>query len=153
MVHKFKQEPPSTQPLRLFEQRRPLTALQAARLMTRAPTQQSDWLRGYLERLCQADPAIGQTYQLAQAFGEMVRQRQGEHLDAWIAQVLEQEVPELRAFAKGLLKDYEAVKAGLTLEWSQGQVEGHIHRLKLLKRQMYGRASFPTLRQRVLRRA
>jgi transposase len=152
-VHKFKQEPPSTQPFRLSEQRRPLTALQAARAMTRAPQEQSEWLRGYLERLCQADTAIAQTSQLAQAFGEMVRQRQGERLDTWIAQVLEQGVPELQAFAKGLQKDYEAVKAGLTLEWSQGQVEGHIHRLKLLKRQMYGRASFPTLRQRVLRRA
>jgi transposase len=58
----------------------------------------------------------------------------------------------LRAFAQGLVKDYEAVKAGLTLPWSNGPTEGHIHKLKLLKRQMYGRASFLLLRQRVLYR-
>ncbi len=58
------------------------------------------------------------------------------------------------SFARGFfnrLKDYEAVKAGLTLPWSQGPVEGHVHRLKLLKRQAYGQASFETLRKRVLR--
>ena len=59
--------------------------------------------------------------------------------------------PELCGFVQSLKKDYEAVKAGLTLAWSQGPVEGHVHRLKLLKRQAYGRASFQTLRKRVLR--
>src|SRR5450759_587685 len=60
-------------------------------------------------------------------------------------------ISELRGFAQSLKKDYEAVKAGLTLSWSQGPVEGHVHRLKLLKRQAYGRASFQMLRKRVLR--
>ncbi|GHO57876.1 hypothetical protein KSB_63510 [Ktedonobacter robiniae] len=69
-----------------------------------------------------------------------------------LAQVEEQEVTELKNFARGLQKYYDAVKAGRTLPWSQGPVEGHIHRLKLLKRQSYGRAGFQTLRKRVLRR-
>ncbi len=83
----------------------------------------------------------------------MLRERQGERLDSWLTQVEAQGVSELKRFAQGLKKDYDAVKAGLTLKWSQGQVEGQVHRLKLLKRQAYGRASFETLRKRVLRRA
>ena len=74
-------------------------------------------------------------------------------MDDWIKRAKESGIAELRSFAKGLLKDYDAVLAGLTLPWSQGQTEGQIQRLKFLKRQMYGRASFPVLRQRVLRRA
>jgi transposase len=109
--------------------------------------------RALLERLRQADPAIEETYHITAAFGQMLRTRQGGELDAWVTQAKHSDIPELRAFAKGLQKDYEAVKAGLTVEWSNGQGEGQIHRLKLLKRQMYGRASFPVLRQRVLRRA
>ena len=57
---------------------------------------------------------------------------------------------ELAGFVRSLRKDYEAVKAALSYEWSQGQVEGQITRLKLIKRQMYGRANFDLLKQRVL---
>ncbi len=57
---------------------------------------------------------------------------------------------ELRGFAKGLQADKAAVRAALSLEWSNGQVEGQINRLKLIKRQMYGRAKFDLLRQRFL---
>ena len=56
----------------------------------------------------------------------------------------------MRNFASGLKRDYEAVKAALTVPWSNGQVEGQIQRLKLVKRQMYGRANFNLLRRRVL---
>jgi transposase len=135
------------------EVRRPPTALQVARLMTFTQDQRLDWQNTYLARLCEADPLIAQTFTLLQDFATMLRERQGARLDAWLAQVEEQEVSELKNFARGLQKDYDAVKAGLTLEWSNGQVEGHVHRLKLLKRQSYGRAGFQTLRKRVLRRA
>ena len=80
----------------------------------------------------------------------MLRERKGEQIDSWLARVEKQGVAELQSFAQGLRKDYDAVKAGLTLEWSQGPVEGHVHRLKLIKRQAYGRASFQMLRKRVL---
>ena len=83
----------------------------------------------------------------------MLRERQGERLDAWLEKVEEQGPPELKNFAQGLKRDYDAVKAGLTLEWSNGQTEGQVHRLKLLKRQMYGRGRFDLLRKRVLKRA
>src|SRR6266571_1878459 len=92
-----------------------------------------------------------QTYELIQGFTTMLRERQGDRLDSWLKVVKEQGVAELQSFAQGLERDYEAVKAGLTLPWSQGPVEGHVHRLKLIKRQAYGRASFQTLRKRVLR--
>lgn len=59
-------------------------------------------------------------------------------------------LPELESFAKGIHQDKMAVLAGLTLSWSNGPLEGHVNRLKLLKRSMYGRAKLPLLRQRVL---
>lgn len=117
--------------------------------MTFTEEQRLDWQNAFLTRLCQADPLIAQTFEIVQDFATMLRER----LDSWLKHVDAQEVVELKNFARGLQKDYDAVKAGLTLEWSNGQVEGHVHRLKLLKRQMYGKASFQTLRKRVLKRA
>jgi len=132
------------------EQRRPPTAKQVARWITFKEEQLLDWQKTYRTHLLQADPVIRETYDLVQGFATMLRERQGEHLDVWLQQVEQRGVSELRSFAQGLQKDYDAVKAGLTLPWSQGPVEGHVHRLKLLKRQAYGRASFETLRKRVL---
>ncbi len=84
---------------------------------------------------------------------QMARERQGAELDAWIAQVAASELADLQRFAAGLLLDKAAVQAGLTREWSNGQTEGQVNRLKTVKRQMYGRAGFDLLRQRVLYRA
>ena len=63
---------------------------------------------------------------------------------------MESPVNELKAFAKGLLSDFHAVKNALTLPWSNGQVEGQINKLKTIKRQMYGRAGFKLLRKRMI---
>jgi transposase len=87
---------------------------------------------------------------LAQAFGQIVRGQQEEKSDHWLDDAENSEVPEFQHFAKRLRTDYQAVKAALSLPWSNGQVEGQVHRLKLIKRQMYGRASFGLLKQRVL---
>jgi len=133
------------------KKKRPPTALQVAPWMTFKEEQRLEWQKDYLSRLCETDPQIRETYELIQEFTTMLRERQGERLDSWLTRVEQQGVAELQSFAQGLQKDYEAVKAGLTLQWSQGPVEGHVHRLKLLKRQAYGRASFQTLRKRVLR--
>jgi transposase len=73
-------------------------------------------------------------------------------LDAWLEDIERDGIAELRAFAHSLRKDYPAVKAGLTLSWSNGPTEAQIQRLKLFKRQMYGQAGFTLLRQRVLHR-
>lgn len=135
------------------KKKRPPTALQVAHWITFKEEQRLQWQKDYLKRLCEADQEIAHTYELIQTFTAMLRGRRGEQLDSWLKLVEEQGVSELQGFAQSLKKDYDAVYAGLTLEWSQGQVEGQVHRLKLLKRQAYGRASFETLRKRVLRRA
>lgn len=132
------------------KKKRPPTALQVAHWITFKEEQRLDWQKTYLARLCQADQEIAQTYELIQNFTLMLRERQGEQWDSWLKVVKEQGVAELQSFAQGLERDYDAVKAGLTLKWSQGPVEGHVHRLKLIKRQTYGRASFGQLRKRVL---
>ena len=149
-MRKFKQVNPSNETPVKAAPRRPPTASQIAHWITFKEEQRLDWQQKYLTQLCQTDPQIAQTYNLIQDFTSILRKRQGERLDAWLPEVEEQGVPELRSFAQGLKRDYDAVKAGLTLHWSQGPVEGHVHRLKLLKRQMYGKASFQTLRKRVL---
>jgi transposase len=82
----------------------------------------------------------------------MMRQREGERLDAWLSQVHESLLPELGSFAHGVERDKAAVHAGLTLAINNGQVEGHVTRIKLIKRMMYGKAGFALLRQRVLHR-
>ena len=80
----------------------------------------------------------------------MLRRRPGSHLDAWTASAEASAVRELRGFATGLRKDWDAVTAGLTLPYSSGVVEGHVNRIKMIKRQMYGRAKPDLLRKRVL---
>jgi len=106
------------------EQRRPPTALQVARLMTFTQKQRLDWQNAYLIRLCEADPLMTQLFALIQDFATILRERQGYRLDVWLTQVEAQGVSELESFAQGLKRDYDAVKAGLTLPWSQGAVEG-----------------------------
>ncbi len=106
-----------------------------------------------LERVCQTNADLRELYQLGQEFALMVKQRRARRLDAWLLRVGQSPSTDLHGFASGIKRDYAAVKAALSLPWSQGQVEGHITRLKLLKRQMYGRARFELLRSRVLRRA
>jgi len=106
-----------------------------------------------LLKLLLEEPSIATIYPLAQQFLLLVRQRDLSALDRWLNDCLTSTVPELANFASGLQQDEAAVRAALTLPWSTGQVEGQITRLKYLKRQMYGRASFSLLRQRVLHAA
>ncbi|MEO1300300.1 MAG: transposase, partial [Cyanobacteria bacterium J06636_16] len=87
---------------------------------------------------------------LAQDFAQMLRERQSEDFDSWLNRAMEGNLPALARFAEGLKEDYEAVKAGLILPWSNGPVEGQINRLKMLKRQMYGRASLDLLSNRFI---
>jgi hypothetical protein len=84
------------------------------------------------------------------AFAELLTGLHGDRLDAWIDQVGHADLPALRSCAAGLKRDHAAVVNGLTLPYSSGAVEGTINRIKMLKRQMYGRASFDLLRRRVL---
>ena len=83
----------------------------------------------------------------------MVRERKCEKLSTWLNEAKTCSLEEFRRFARGLEKEYDALSAALSEPWSNGQVEGHITRLKLLKRQMYGRANLDLLRLRVLHAA
>lgn len=106
--------------------------------------------KAYLERLRASDEAVSSAYEFAQSFAVMVRNLDGERLEEWLVEVESCEVPALRSFAASLKKDLDAVKAGLTEHWSNGPVEGFVHKLKLIKRQGYGRANFDLLKARTL---
>lgn len=99
------------------------------------------------------DPEVALSYTLAQQFLVMVRERMPQAFDPWLDACTTSNVGELRTFAIGLQQDHSAVVAALAEPWSTGPVEGHINRLKLVKRQMFGRANFDLLKQRVLHAA
>jgi len=83
-------------------------------------------------------------------FAKILTGLHGDRLDQWITAVEAGDQPDLHSFALGLKHDHQAVLNGLTMPWSSGIVEGNVNRLKMIKRQMYGRATFPLLRKRVL---
>ncbi len=80
----------------------------------------------------------------------LVNRRGQKDLEQWTADAEAGRLPELRGFASGLRRDWDAVMAGLTLRWNSGPVEGHVNRIKMIKRQMFGRAKLDLLRKRVL---
>ncbi|MFE5012194.1 transposase [Streptomyces sp. NPDC056696] len=84
------------------------------------------------------------------SFARMLTQREGERLPQWLDAVRQDDLPTIHTLAAGIDRDRDAVIAGLTLPWSSGVVEGHVNRIKMLKRQMFGRAGFRLLRKRVL---
>lgn len=126
------------------------TANTAIWLFVRDPDMLDELEQADLAAFCQASPTLRQAYGLIQEFLSIVRRREGHRLDAWLAQVASSELPELQHFAAGIERDKAAVKAGLTWSINNGQVEGQVTKLKLIKRQMYGKAGFALLRQRVL---
>jgi len=126
-----------------------------------APRQVTGWLTADPARLAAGDqaslaailrrcPELDALAGHVAAFAKILTGRDGGRLDDWLAAAASPAQPELQSFANGIRRDYQAVRNGLTLEWSSGRVEGHNTRVKLLKRQMYGRASFPLLRKRIL---
>ena len=104
--------------------------------------------RRQLAAILAACPELAAVQAHVSAFADLMTQRRGRELEKWINAASGQ--PLLRPFADGLRRDLDAVTAGLTLPWSSGVVEGHVNRIKMLKRQMYGRASPDLLRRRVL---
>jgi len=108
--------------------------------------------RQALERIKEADEKVAEAYHLGQRFTKMVRERQHESLLPWLEDVARSKIDALTGFANGIKQDLAAVTNALSLPWSNGQTEGQVNRLKLIKRQMYGRANFDLLRRRVLAR-
>jgi transposase len=107
---------------------------------------QQQHLRAQLRQL----PQIQQAFTLAHQFLALVRQRMPSVLAPWIETCRSSGIAELKAFAEGLLHDLPIIQAALELPYSNGVTEGHVNRLKMIKRMMYGRASFAVLRRRVL---
>jgi transposase len=97
-------------------------------------------------------PSVQQAQTLIRHFQQMMREHVPEQLDAWLSACEQSRITELQTFARGLAQEASSIRAALSEKWSTGQVEGQITRLKLVKRQMYGRANFDLLRQRVLQR-
>ena len=93
---------------------------------------------------------IARAQELALSFVRIIRERSAEELREWLINAQGSSLPEFQSFAKSFTDDLRAVKASLNYEWSNGQVEGQVHRLKMIKRQMYGRAKLDLLRARVL---
>lgn len=110
--------------------------------------------RGTLDEMLEASTDIAAIYSLIQRFEKMIKNTgsdgQAERLDRWLGESLASGVKDFETFAMGLKREQSGVEAALTLPYSNGQTEGQINKLKLIKRQMYGRGSFEMLRQRVL---
>lgn len=100
--------------------------------------------------LSQVSPAITQGQKLVQEFRALLRTRNEAGYEQWREKVKKSELKELQSFAQGLLKDDAAVRAAFSSDWSNGQVEGQVNKVKMVKRAMYGRASFPLLRARLV---
>ena len=102
-----------------------------------------------LDRARQRCPHLDALAGHAAAFAKLLTTRKGS-LDDWISAVEADDQPDLRSFTAGIRRDYDAVANALTLPYSSGRVEGAVNKIKMIKRQMYGRASFDLLRRRVL---
>jgi transposase len=123
---------------------------QAAMLLARRSEKLNPDEQQLLKKLNKCCLEIPILYKLTQGFAAVFRNKKLDDLHSWIDDARRTDLPELGRFCDGLIHDIEAVTAAVILPWSNGQVEGQIHRLKLVKRQMYGRANFNLLRRRVL---
>ncbi len=128
----------------------PWSASRASWLLVKQGDDLTDEDRQALERMKQADAKVAEAYALGQRFTDMIRERQSEALLPWLEDVGKSRISALTGFARGIKQDLAAVTNALSLPWSNGQTEGQVNRLKLIKRQMYGRANFDLLRRRVI---
>jgi transposase len=119
-------------------------------LLLRRPSDLDEKEQVLLKQLDDRSRELVCARQLAQHFLRLVRERRGRQLDDWVADVHTTGPPELRGFSRNLQRDWAAVHAGLTERWSSGSVEGNVNKVKVAKRQMFGRARFDLLRKRVL---
>ena len=126
----------------------PLTPRRATWLVLRREAKRTEAETQQLAQLRAQQTEVAEAIDLAQDFAQLVRQRQPAELDPWLKRATTSTQEALQRFAKGLHDDYAAVKAGVTLPWSNGPVEGHINRLKMLKRQMFGRTRLDLLSRR-----
>lgn len=137
-------------PVLVAAPRRVMTSRTAAWLVLRRTEKRSPDDRALLADMRRHVPALDEAVALAEEFIGLIRDRAPDRLDPWLRKARGSTVRQLQSFAKGLQDDHAAVQAAVALDWSNGQVEGQINRLKTLKRQMYGRANLDLLGQRFL---
>jgi transposase len=128
----------------------PWSASRASWLLVKQAGKLTEDDNAALDRMKQADEKVAQAYNLGQRFSSMIREHQSGALLPWLEDVGKSRIGALVGFANGIKQDIAAVTNALSLPWSNGQTEGQVNRLKLIKRQMYGRANFDLLRKRVL---
>jgi transposase len=129
---------------------KPLTTRRATRVVLKRPGRRTDADAQRIAHLQARHPNVAVAIHLAQDFCTLVRARQVDRFDVWLARAVASRVAPLQRFATGLHADYEAVKVGIKLRWSNGPVAGQINRLKMLKRSMFGRAKIDLLSRRFL---
>lgn len=157
--------------VRLYQRLKGLTPQQRARFLQTAltftaPTVRhlTSWLQRpssqltaeqarFLAHLRVLSPELREARRFAVTFRRLLKKRLHAQFSTWLAGAERNSVPELRSFAVGLRQEYAAVVAAFQYRWSNGPVEGHVNRLKMIKRQMYGRANFDLLQRRVLHAA
>ena len=148
-LHPNSPRPRKARTARPAQQRCPSPRSISLMLMRQAEKQTPEDL-AIVQRLTNECSDIASASEIARTFAKMVCQRQASEYEEWRRTMDEARVPELSSFADSLNRDRDAVIAALTLQWSNGPTEGHVNRLKTVKRQMYGRAGFEMLRKRVL---
>jgi len=126
------------------------SARRAAWLLIREPEKLEAEEKAFVETLVELSPEIAEAQIVAKEFNRILKQRDHGAFSSWMERVTQSRISEMKNFALGLDRDRAAVVAALEYEWSNGPTEGHINRLKTLKRSMYGRAKFDLLRIRIL---
>ena len=129
---------------------RPPSARQLSFEWARRPEKRKPAEQARLDAIRGCSVELAAALDLADGFAELIRKQSSETLGEWLARGEAGSDPDLRRFAEGIRRDEAAVYAAVTETWSNGPVEGHVNRLKMIKRQMYGRAGFVLLRARVL---
>lgn len=147
---KPKQKPPQSLPLVFEPKKSLLTVRKAVWLILRQTTEQSEADVEAIALLKKQHPQLNTAIELAMDFAALVRRKQPDQLEKWLQNAEQSQIKAITGFATRLRDDLDAIKNGVTLSWSNGQVEGQINRLKMLKRQMYGRASHELLKKRFL---
>ncbi|NUS17011.1 MAG: ISL3 family transposase [Streptomyces sp.] len=127
-----------------------LTVRQATRLLTSHPDHLDESSTLRLKKLLARCPELDSVATCVRTFAEMMTERKGHDLADWLEQAEATGFPSLSSLARGLRQDFDAVTAGLTMEWNSGRVEGNVNRVKRIKRDGYGRAGFDLLRLQIL---
>jgi hypothetical protein len=130
--------------------KRSFSAGRVAALLVKPPGLLTQSQRSYLDAYLALCPSAHELRRLALKFRSLLRLHAPSRLDAWLDGAIRSGFDYIAGYATRIRRDLDAVKAAIATPWSNGALEGHVNRLKVIKRQMYGRAGFELLKARVL---